>query len=418
MAYVAETVGAQPISFMDGAGEVMAGAKEAAVLYGAQQKAETMKLELENARIKQDGMKAGIFLDYMDKIKNAPNPTVKKILERQYAAQHEKMYGQPMDAETLKAITESPDFGSTLQNLIQGMGIDGAGKEYANMVNQLATALGLPYVDAQKVMKQAFDYYIEEKRAKLGASAAAARLGISSERLDMAGSKMTQSGLKEAEEDKQVNEFSTQLTGANKGLGMIQKAINAYRESGGTKTITYGQFSEILTDIAALQAIKPGAVIPIAREKKLSIDVGKFSEAIAEFKTNITDNPSKTVPIDNIKLVADQISTIKGILRVAYERELKKGYSRGVAAGTIPKDVAERRFKEVLSDMDTELIKALELSGQAKSMTPRQMIESGMSYYDIKAKIDKDPRYTAEQKAAFTQEKYNSAVNQMKANKK
>ncbi|NCX94445.1 MAG: hypothetical protein EBX40_07195, partial [Gammaproteobacteria bacterium] len=49
---------------------------------------------------------------------------------------------------------------------IQGMGIEGAGKEYANMVNQLATALGLPYVDAQKVMKQAFDYYLEEKKAK------------------------------------------------------------------------------------------------------------------------------------------------------------------------------------------------------------------------------------------------------------
>jgi hypothetical protein len=80
-----------------------------------------------------------------------------------------------MDENTLKAISDSPDFGQTLDGLIQNMGIEGAGKEYANMINKLANSLGLPYVDAEKTMKQAFDYYIEEKKAKEAANLASMR---------------------------------------------------------------------------------------------------------------------------------------------------------------------------------------------------------------------------------------------------
>lgn len=418
MAYIAETVGAQPIDFGDGAGSVMKGAAEAANLYAAQQKAEQVKLQLEDMRMKQDSMKAGVFLDYMDKISNTPNPAVKKILQKQYGAQHQKMYGAPMDQDTLKAITESPDFSENLKNIIDGMGIDGAGKEYAEMVNKLATALGLPTIDALKVMKQSFDYYIEEKKAKDAASAASGRgdradrrLGLMEKKFERQQNLDINAKLKEAEEDKQVNEFGTQLVGANKGLIQLERAINKYRKSGGTETITYGQIFETATDIAALQAVKPAAVIPIGREKNVAIDISAYDKALASLLTNITKNPQSRVDISLIKQFSEQLNTVKTLLRQAYEKELDKGYRRGIVSGVLPQDLVEERKKEVLGGVDSELENTKMELGLIEKPKIRDLIQRGMSYEEILGKLPSD------MKPLFTKEKYKSAVQSMKAQK-
>jgi hypothetical protein len=403
MAYVAETVGVQPVDFKNGAGEVFKGAETAAALYGAQQKAESVKMQLDNLRLKQDEMKAGVFLDYMDKIKNSPNPAVKKVLMKQYGAQHEKMYGGPMDENTLKAITDSPDFGQTLDGLIQNMGIEGAGKEYANMINKLANSLGLPYVDAQKTMKQAFDYYIEEKKAQEAGRGAAARAQVSNAGLDLREAKASQSALKEAEEDPQVREFETQLTGADKGLSLMQKGLKNYRDTGGTKTITWGQMAEAMTDMASLQAVKASAVTPIGREKNIAVDLPQISKFISEIKTNATATPDKGVPLDVLKTFAEQFKGVKTLLGFAHDRELDKGYSRGVDSGLLTQDIVDKRKKSISQRLQAQLGQTEQALGTApKQMSVRDQIAIGVPYEDIKSRLPKD------QQARFTKELYDS----------
>jgi hypothetical protein len=403
MAYVAETVGTQPVDFKNGAGEVFKGAEAAATLYGAQQKAESVKMQLENLRLKQDEMKAGVFLDYMDKIKNSPNPAVKKVLMKQYGAQHEKMYGGPMDENTLKAITDSPDFGQTLDGLIQNMGIDGAGKEYANMINKLANSLGLPYVDAQKTMKQAFDYYIEEKKAEEAASLASSRSGLSGQRFKLQEGKASQFALKEAEEDPQVREFELQMTGADKGLSLMQKGLKTYRDTGGADTITWGQLSEAMTDLAALQAVKASAVVPIGREKNITVDLPEIQKFLSEIKTNATRKPDKGVPLDVLKTFAEQFKGVKTILGFAHDRELDKGYSRGVDSGLLTQDIVDKRKKSIIQRLQAQLGQTEQALGTApKQMSVRDQIAIGVPYEDIKSRLPKD------QQAKFTKELYDS----------
>jgi hypothetical protein len=178
MALVAEQVGQQPIDFKTGAGEVMKGAAEAAGLYGAQQKAEATKLELENAKMKQDAMKSGITLDYLNKIANSPNPAVQKILKKQYAAQYETMYGKPMDQDTLEAFTKSPDFGAAMQKLIDSGALRGNGKNFVDGINTLASALGVPYVDAMKIAETGLEMTSKEDIAMAKNEASKTRASI------------------------------------------------------------------------------------------------------------------------------------------------------------------------------------------------------------------------------------------------
>jgi hypothetical protein len=406
MAFVAETVGAQPIDFKSATGEVIKGATEAAGLYAAQQKAEATKIELENMKVKQDSMKAGIFLDYMDKIKNSPNPAVKKVLMKQYGAQHQKMYGGPMDENTLKAISDSPDFGQTLDGLIQNMGIEGAGKEYANMINKLASSLGLPYVDAEKTMKQAFDYYIEEKKAKEAASLASSRLGLSGQRYELSEGKATLGALTQAEEDPQVREFELQMTGADKGLSLMQKGLKNHRDTGGVDTITWGQLSEAMTDLAALQAVKASAVVPIGREKNITVDLPEIQKFISEIKTNATSQPDKGVPLDVLKVFAEQFKSVKTLLTIAHDRELDKGYSRGVDAGLLNQEMVNKRKKTITTRLQSQLEQTKQQLGTGmKKSSVRDQILMGASYEDIKSKLPENMR------SGFTMEMYNSVKN-------
>lgn len=178
MAMVAEQVGQQKIDFTSGAGEVVKGAGDAAALYAAQQKAEATKLELDNMKLKQDSMKSGIFLDYMNKIANSPNPAVQKVLKKQYAAQHQNMYGQPMDPQTLDAISNSPNFGAAMQKLIDDGTVSGMGKDYISAVNKIAESLGLPYVDAEKSVKEALDLMKAEKTSDIKGDVAKLKASI------------------------------------------------------------------------------------------------------------------------------------------------------------------------------------------------------------------------------------------------
>lgn len=421
MAFVAETVGARPIQFTDGAGEVMKGVTEAATYEAVKQKSEQTKLELENMKIKQDSMKAGVFLDYMDKIKNSPNPAVRKVLEKQYAIQHQKMYGQQMDPETLKAVTDNPEFGSTVQSLVEQMGIEGAGKEYVTMINKLATSLGLPYVDSEKMMKQAFDYYVEEKKAKAAAQAAATRqaaadrrLDIAEERLDLATKKEEAAALRRAEEDKQYNDYKTQLLGAGKGLNILEKGIKAYKESAGTKTIKYSELTELLTDLAQLTQVKPSAVVPVSRQRELGVDVPQFNKLVSELVREIKVAPAQDVPISLLMGYRDQFQKMEKYLDIAAENELDTGLRREISAGTLAEAKANAHKTQALEKLRTQRTDALVSSGVFALKSPQQMIEAGASYQAVKAAIDANPRLRPEDKQKFTKELYDATKAKLK----
>lgn len=229
MALIAETVGAQPIDFGDGAGAVIKGADAAAGLYAAKQKAEQVGLQLEDMRLRQDQMKAGVFLDYMDKIKNAPNPAIRKILEKQYANQHQKMYGSPMDSQTLKAIADTPEFGETIQSLMDQMGIQGAGRSYIDAINNAAKALGLPYVDAIKLIKEAFEIQQKELQSQAAIKAATARAAGTQGRFDT--SQENKAIDFEQSVSKDIETKKNKLVGIARNLNIFDKSKNVERLS-------------------------------------------------------------------------------------------------------------------------------------------------------------------------------------------
>lgn len=418
MALIAETVGAQPIDFGDGVGSVMKGADAAAGLYAAKQKAEQAGLQLEDMRLKQDQMKAGIFLGYMDKIKNAPNPAVRKILEKQYANQHQKMYGGSMDPETLKAITETPEFGETIQSLMDQMGVKGAGKNYINAVNNAAKSLGLPYLDALQAIKEGFKLELEEEQNKRAAATAASSAGRGERRLNLMEEKFQRqqnldvsAALKRAEEDKQFNDYKLQFVGAGKALNIIEDGLKTYRESGGKQTVPYSQLTEIMTDLAQLAAIKPSAVVPVSRQKELGVDIPVFNKMIGELEREVKTAPSKNVPVSLLTMYKQQLGKMQKYLDIAMENEFDTSLKREETAGIITPEQSEAHKNQALQRLRTQGEQALIETGVKEKLTVRQMIQRGMSYNEISGKLPKDLR------GMFTKDKYDQAVNEMKAQK-
>jgi hypothetical protein len=175
MAYVAETMGARQVELPDMAGEYTKGVTDAAAIAAARAKQEQIGLELEGARLKQDQMKASIFLNSLQGIANAPNPAVKKILQKQAEQQISKMYGIQPNSDTMTALIASPDFASTVQSLMDNIGLTGMGREYVDTINKSASATNQPMLDFMKTLKEGFEMMLEEKKAKAAADAAAAR---------------------------------------------------------------------------------------------------------------------------------------------------------------------------------------------------------------------------------------------------
>lgn len=379
MSITEQVMSKEPVN-MDLSG-VTKGLADGVALAAAEQKSEQIKMQIEEAKLKEGAMKTGIFIDYMDKIANSPNPAIRSALIKQYGIQHQKMYGQEMDPETLKALSSTPDFKSAIQALGDQYGISGMSKGYLDAMTQLAQSLGLPYVDSVKMIEKSFQMMADEKKAQLAADAAKQRISITGESLGLRQDKAVQEALKQAEEDKQVQDYQTQILGADKGLTLVEKGLNRFKETKGKETITYGQLAEIQTDLAALQAVKPSAVVPIGREKKLEQDQGRLGALLAQWKTDLENSPQKLVPVDNLKLLKEQLDTIRSVMEESYAGELKKGYSRGVASGLLSKDLVESRSNELLN-----AVKRKEMVQAQKQMTTRDMIKSGMSLEEVNKK--------------------------------
>jgi len=168
--------------------------------------------------------------------------------------------------------------------------------------------------------------------------------------------------LKEAEEQTQVKNAEDQLIAVRKGKDFIDAAMENYRKTG--KTMTWGQASEIQTDLASLMTIRPSAVVPIAREKKLDVDVPKFFRFIAELKTNITSNPTKNVPVGYLKVLDDQFSKLEPIFGEYKNRQLKTALERSVSPGLLPKKMADERYNE------TKYTEAKKAPEQSRTLMP------------------------------------------------
>lgn len=421
MAFVAETMGARQVELPDMAGEYTKGVTDAAAIAAARAKQEQIGLELENARLKQDQMKASIFLNSMNGIANAPNPAVKKILQKQAEQQISKMYGIQPNSDTMTALIASPDFASTIQDLMDNIGLTGMGRAYVDGINKYASRTNQPYLDYMKTLKEGFEMMLEEKKAKAAADATAARaaaadrrLTIAEERLDLATNKEESAALRRAEEDKQYNDYKTQLLGAGKGLNILEKGIKAYRDSAGQKTIKYSELTELLTDLAQLTQVKPSAVVPVSRQKELGVDIPQFNKLASELVREIKVAPAQDVPISLLTGYKDQFEKMAKYLDIAAENELDTGLRREISSGTVGEAKAMAHKSQALEKLRTQRIDALVQSGIYDQKTPQQMIEAGASYQAVKSVIDANPRLRPEDKQRFTKDLYNSVKSKMK----
>lgn len=223
MAFVAETVGARPLEFGDPS-KIMKGAAEAANLYAAQQKAEQVGMELENMRLKQGEMKVGITLDYLDKINKAANPTVKKILMKQFGSQFEKMYGQPVDQDTLNAVSNTPDIGAVLESLKDSYGTGLSGDLLNAHIELFGKGLAGPYAELGPFINKLADVKMEEEKAKAATQARSQKLSIYEENVmrdNLVASMKFQSDL-----TKDLENRREKLTALDRGFTLVNDFSN------------------------------------------------------------------------------------------------------------------------------------------------------------------------------------------------
>jgi hypothetical protein len=261
----------------------------------------------------------------------------------------------------------------------------------------------------------------EEEKNKAAARAAGARaaaadrrLSIAEERLDLATNKEESAALRRAEEDKQYNDYKTQLLGAGKGLNILEKGIKAYRDSAGRKTIKYSELTELLTDLTQLTQITPSAVTPVSRQKELGVDIPQFNKLVSELVREIKVAPAQDVPISLLTGYKDQFEKMAKYLDIAAENELDTGLRREISSGTVGEAKAMAHKSQALEKLRTQRIDALVQSGIYDQKTPQQMIEAGASYQAVKSAIDANPRLRPEDKQRFTKDLYDSVKTKIK----
>jgi hypothetical protein len=266
--------------------------------------------------------------------------------------------------------------------------------------------LGNSYMDAGGPGAEIMDQDKSINAAKAAADNRAAVLANTGRRLDQRDTTIGQgaarlelSAGKNAQNAAPVQDATTQMYGANKGLGIINQGISDYKTKG--ETVTWGQLADITTDYAGLSSAKVSATIPEGRRKSIEQDIPVVSELLGKIDREAKQGSSKTVPIATLNQMKDQFETLKRVVTVYRDEQMKSRTDMAVKAGAMKQSTADsiiQNGQQQGQGSQPNTIPTPTPQGQSGAMNRAATAKSqGLSYSDLQRRVPSVAAQVSEQ---------------------